>query len=232
MKKTTLPLMFLGFGALLSACNSTPAPQASDQPTVMTISGKVASPSASGAGSISVPGVSSATAAVAADGRFSLPLPQASALGNLLRAADQVMTGLSCSGKLNSSDTAAKGHLMAALNLQDSSGSKSVMAVSGSKSGLLSRAVQGKVWLYTDHATRLTGVVDCARLLNISQISSLPVNVDVSAKAGWNVIDLNMAASANIFGQVSASGTAVNSATSEGSTVWQTTSELMSQVGF
>ena len=224
---------FLALGTLalvLASCSGTSTPQASEQPTVTVIEGRVTG--ASGTGTVSVAELPGTTATTAADGRFSLPLPQGATLGARTQGAAQVMSNLQCSGSLSSSDTSARGYLVANLQVADSAGTRSVSAVQGSKPGLLSRSVSGRAWLYVDKGTRLSGSVDCAKLLNVSQISTLPVTIDVIAKAGWNVVDLGIGASASIFGQVSAGGSVVNSAAGTALSEWRTSEELQAQISF
>lgn len=224
---------FLALGALalvLASCSGTSTPQASEQPTVTVIEGKVMS--ASGTGTVGVAELPGTTATTAADGRFSLTLPQGAALGARVQGAAQVMSNLQCTGSLSSSDTSARGYLVANMQVSDGAGTRSVSAVQGSKTGLLSRNVGGRAWLYVDRDTRLSGSVDCAKLLNVSQIPSLPVTIDVLAKTGWNVVDLSIGASANIFGQVSAGGSVVNSAAGTALSEWRTSEELQAQISF
>jgi hypothetical protein len=224
---------FLALGTLalvLASCSGTSTPQASEQPTVTVIEGRVTS--ASGAGTVSVADLAGVTAATAADGRFTLTLPQGTEMASRSQGAAQVMSNLQCAGSLNSSDTSARGYLVANLQVSDAAGARSVSAVQGSKTGLLSRNVGGRAWLYVDRDTRLSGSVDCAKLLNVSQISTLPVTIDVIAKAGWNVVDLSIGASANIFGQVSAGGSVVNSVTGATVSEWRTSEELQAQISF
>ncbi|EYB69820.1 hypothetical protein DEIPH_ctg001orf0032 [Deinococcus phoenicis] len=228
----TLPrfALFAGAALALTACGSAPAPQASDQPPVTVVNGKVVT--WSGLGTVGVPGLDTASTPVNADGTFALVLPGEAALaGRTLTAAD-VLTGLGCTGSLGSSAAGTRGFLVSALTAQDTAGTRQVSAVEGSKPGLLSRHVSARAWLYADGATQLRGTVDCARLLNIPQIGTLPVTVTVNTQRGWNVIDLNIEAQANVFGQVSASGTAANSAVGASQTQWRTMAELQAQIGF
>lgn len=215
---------------VLAACSGTSVPQATEQPTVTVIEGRVTS--ASGTGTVSVAELAGVTAPMAADGRFSLTLPQGAALGARVQGAAQVMSNLQCAGSLSSSDTSARGYLLANMQVSDGAAGRSVSAVQGSKTGLLSRSVSGRAWLYVDRDTRLSGSVDCAKLLNVSQIATLPVTIDVIAKTGWNVVDLNIGASASIFGQVSAGGSVVNSAAGTAVSEWRTSEELQAQISF
>ena len=227
------PLKLLVPGTLalaLASCGSAPTPQASEQPTVTAIEGRVTS--ASGTGTVSVAELAGTTATTSADGRFSLTLPQGTALGIRMQGVAQVMSNLQCSGSLSSSDTSARGYLVANMQVSDSAGTRSVSAVQGNKTGLLSRSVSGRAWLYVDKDTRLSGSVDCAKMMNVSQISTLPVTIDVIAKSGWNVVDLGIGASASVFGQVSAAGSVVNSGTGTAMSEWRTSEELQAQISF
>ncbi|MFC5848067.1 hypothetical protein [Deinococcus petrolearius] len=215
---------------VLASCGGTSTPQASEQPTVTVIEGRVTG--ASGTGTVSVSELPGVAATTAADGRFTLTLPQGAALGTRVQGAAQVMAGLQCAGSLGSSDTSARGYLVANLQVGDGAGTRSVSAVQGSKTGLLSRSVSGRAWLYVDKDTRLSGSLDCAQLLNVPQISTLPVTIDVIARAGWNVVDLTIGASANLLGQVSAGGSVVNSAAGTALSEWRTAEELQAQISF
>ena len=227
------PLKLLVPGTLalaLASCGSAPTPQASEQPTVTVIEGRVTS--ASGAGTVGAAELAGTAATTSADGRFSLTLPQGAALGARVQGAAQVMSNLQCAGSLSSTDASARGYLVANMQVSDSAGTRSVSAVQGSKPGFLSRRVDGRAWLYVDKDTSLSGSVDCARLLNVSQISSLPVNINVKAKAGWNVVALRIDASASVFGQLSAGGSVVNATDGTAQTEWRTSEELQAQISF
>lgn len=218
----------------LTACGGTAPPQASDQPTVAVIQGRVATPD--GVGAVSVPGLGAVGAPVAADGTFTLVLPDEGSLAGQARTVSGVLSALNCTGAVSSSEAAARGFVIAFLDArsgaQGGAGTRQVGAVEGVKTGLLSRSVRARAWLYADRPTRLRGSVDCAGLLNIPQVNRLPVTVSVNAGRGWNVVDLNVGASANLLGQVSASGSVVNSTAGTGPTVWRTQAELQAQIGF
>ncbi|GMA16421.1 hypothetical protein E5F05_14310 [Deinococcus metallilatus] len=223
-------LLFAGAALALTACGGSSPPQASDQPPVTVINGKVVT--WSGAGTVGVPELATVSTPVSADGTFTLTLPGEAALTGQTMTASGVMAALNCSGSLTSSAVGTRGFLVAALTARDASGARQVSAVEGAKTGLLSRSVHARVWLYADGATQLRGTVNCAKLLNISQISDLPVTVAVNTQRGWNVVDLSIEASANVFGQVSAAGTAVNSAAGSAQTTWRTMAELQAQIAF
>ncbi|GAA5532674.1 hypothetical protein [Deinococcus aluminii] len=227
-----LPRLVLLAGAALAltACGGSSPPRASDQPPVLVINGKVAT--WSGSGRVSVPDLLAVSAPVNADGTFALALPGEAVLMGRTTTASEVMTSLDCTGSLSSSAAGTRGFLLAVLNAQDVSGTRQVSAVEGIKTGALSRSVHARAWLYADGATQLRGTVDCAKLLNISQLNNLPVDVAVNTQRGWNVVDLTLNLSANIFGQVSGSGAAANSAAGTAPTTWRTMSELQAQLGF
>lgn len=230
MKTSTRPALLVGAVLALTACGGASPPRASDQPPVTVINGRVAT--WSGAGTVQVPGLLAASAPVGADGSFTLTLPGEAALAGRTIPAVAVLSGLDCSGTLTGTQPDARAFLLAGLTAQDAAGPREVNAVTGTKPGPLSRRVHVRAWLYADAATQLRGTVDCARLLNLPQIAALPVTVAVNTQPGWNVIDLNIDASANLLGQVSASGTAVNSAAGTSQTVWRTLAELQAQIGF
>lgn len=219
----------LGLTAGLAACGSATPPQASDQPTVTVIEGTVATPR--GAGTVSLDGMADVSVAVAADGHFSLSLPAGDALASRSQSASAALSGLKCAGALSSSDPAARGYLVSSLTVQDSAGGRSMLSLSGSKTGVFGqgRDISGKVWLYADRPSMLTGHLDCAAMLNVSSLPSLPVDVNINAKAGWNVIDLNIGASAGLSG-LSGSGSAVNSPSSTAASNWRTSEELQAQL--
>ncbi|WP_034384018.1 hypothetical protein [Deinococcus sp. YIM 77859] len=224
-------LTLLACAALaLTACGRTAPPQASDQPPVTVINGKVAT--WSGIGSIAVPDLLLVSAPVNADGTFTLTLPGEAALTGRTLTASEVMTNLDCTGSLSSSAPGTRGFLLAVLNAQDASGVRQVSAVEGTKTGALSRSVHVRAWLYTDGPTQLRGTVNCARMLNMPQLSNLPVDVAVNTQRGWNVLDLTLNLSATIFGQVSGSGGVANSAGGTAVTTWRTLAELQAQLGF
>lgn len=227
------PLKLLVPGTLalaLASCGGTPTPQASEQPTVTVIQGRVTS--ASGTGTVSVTELAGTSAATSSNGSFTLTLPQDSALSARTQGAAQVMSNLQCAGSLSSSDTSARGYLVANMQVSDGAGTRTVSAVRGSKPGPLSRSVDGRAWLYVDKDTYLSGTVDCAKLLNVSQIASLPVQIAVKAKAGWNVVALKIDASASWLGQISAGGSVVNATDGSAQSEWRTSEELQAQISF
>lgn len=221
-----------GLSLTLVACGGggLPTPEASDQPTVQTISGKVSG--WQGEGRVAVSGLPGASSSVHTDGSFTLTLPdQIEAASLTMRAAD-VAQKLECSGSVQSSAPDARAFVLMSLDVKDGAGGRQTSAMTGSKPGLLSRRVNVRVWVYSDSATQLRGTMDCAKILSIPQISTLPVTVAVNAQPGWNVIELNIQASANVLAQVSASGTMANSTAGGTQANFRTTQELQAQVAF
>lgn len=227
-----LPRAPLLAGAVLAltACGAPSAPQASDQPPVTVIHGRVTS--WGGEGTVRLPDLPSVSAPVGADGTFTLTLPEGAALSGRATEATGVLAGLGCSGTLTSSAAGTRGYLAAVLNAQDAGGTRQISAAEGTRTGPLSRRVQVRAWLYADGAAQLRGSVDCAGLLNLPQLRELPVLVAVNVQPGWNVLDLTLEAHANVFGQVSGSGQAANSLAGSSLTVWRTAGELQAQIGF
>ncbi|MEF2279983.1 hypothetical protein V3W47_16950 [Deinococcus sp. YIM 134068] len=225
----TLPrLALLTSAALaLTACGSASLPAApEDQPPATTVRGTVQT--WSGTGTVSLPGSSGQTLAradVVADGTFTLTLPDASALAGLTRTAPDALSEVGCTGTVTSSDAAARGYGFATLSAQDTAGTRSILAADLNVTYVPPRAtLRARAWLYADRATRLTGSLNCGSLIGAS---SAPVAVDVSAKAGWNVVGVVVNASYGLSG-VSASGSM--SATTDVETTWLTSDELVSQL--
>ena len=219
-----------GLTLALVACGGPATPQASDQPTVETLEGKVSA--WKGEGRVAVPGLPNISSSVHSDGSFTLTLPAEAELAKNVVPATGITDKLDCSGAAQSSDPDAQAFAVMTLDASDTSGSRQTSAVTGSKSGLLSRRVNARVWLYSDSLTQLRGTVNCAAILSMAQIPELPVTVAVNARPGWNVLDLNINVSANILAQVSASGSLVNFVAAGGQTTFRTTKELQAQVAF
>lgn len=219
-----------GLTLALVACGGPATPQATDQPTVAMVEGKVSI--WKGAGRVAVPGLPTVSSSVREDGTFTLTLPREAELSGLTGPAAGVMTKLGCAGDVQSSVASAHAFTVMSLDVQDSGSLRQASAVNGSKPGLLSRHVNARAWIYSDQATQLRGTVDCAAILKISQIPQLPVTVAVNVKSGWNVVELNIDASANLLAPISASGSLVNAGAGAGLTTFRTAQELQSQVGF
>ncbi|MFK7603419.1 hypothetical protein ACI3L1_14535 [Deinococcus sp. SM5_A1] len=220
-----------GLSLALVACGGgLPTPQASDQPTVQTISGKVSG--WQGEGRVAVSGLPGASSSVHTDGSFTLTLPGEAELTKQSLPIAEIAGNLDCLGSVQSSAPDARAFTLMSLDVKDGAGARQTSAMTGSKPGLLSRRVNVRVWMYSDSATQLRGTMDCAKILSIPQLSTLPVTVAVNVQPGWNVVELNIQASANILAQVSGSGTMANSTAGDAQTTFRTTQELHAQVAF
>ncbi len=220
-----------GLSLALVACGGgLPTPQASDQPTVQTISGKVSG--WQGEGRVSVSSLLGVSSSVHTDGSFTLTLPDEVEAASLTMRAADVAQKLDCVGSVQSSEPDARAFVLISLDVKDGAGARQTSAMTGSKPRLLSRRVNVRVWLYSDSATQLRGTTDCAKILSIPQISQLPVTVAVNVQPGWNVIELNIQASTNILAQVSGLGTMANSAAGGAQATFRTTQELQAQIAF
>ncbi|WP_229723491.1 hypothetical protein [Deinococcus aerolatus] len=222
--------MLGGLSLALVACGGQAAPEASDQPTVATISGKISV--WTGEGRVTVPGLPGVSSSVRSDGTFTLTLPSDDELSGQTVSADGIAAKVGCSGSIQSSAPDLQTYAVMSVEARDSAGNRVASAVTGSKPGLLSRRVNAHIWLYSDSVTQLRGTMDCAALLRMAQIPTLPVTVAINAKPGWNVVELNITASANVLAQVSASGSLVNSGAGSRHATFRTVQELQAQVAF
>ncbi len=219
-----------GVTLALVACGGSATPQASDQPTVETLSGKVSA--WKGEGRVALPGLPDISSSVHSDGSFILTLPTEAELAGYVLPAAGLTDKLGCSGAAQSSDPDAQVFVVMTLDASDTASSRQTSAITGSKSGLLSRRVNARVWLYSDSQTQLRGTVNCAPILSMAQLPELPVTVAVNARPGWNVLELNINVSASILAEVSASGSLVNFVSGGSQTTFRTTKELQAQVAF
>lgn len=227
MKKLASAIVFASVAVALSACGGTPpAPGASDQPVVTTITGKVAT--ARSAGTVRLDGLG-VQAPLAADGTFRLDLPTDAQMSGRTTALSEAMKGLSCTGSVKSSVDPSRGYAVGALTFTDGSGARSMSAVEGSSTGLLSRKVTARAWLYSEQAARLSGELNCSELLG-GAVANVPVAVDTAVKVGWNVVQLDIGASVGLGG-ISASGNLSNATDPAATTTWRTSDELKAQVG-
>lgn len=227
MNRLSRPALLTSAALALTACGSASLPAApDDQPPATTVRGTVRT--WSGTGTVSLPGSSGpglARADVAANGTFTLTLPDASALSGLTRTAPEALGEVGCTGTVTSSDPAARGYGFATLKAQDTSGPRSILAADLNVTYVPPRAtLLARAWLYADRSTRLTGTLNCGSLIGAA---SAPVSVDVSAQAGWNVVGVTVNASYGLGG-VNASGSM--RATTDVETAWLTSQELVSQL--
>lgn len=225
MKKTQISVA-LGLSLLLASCGGNKLPSAPTEadPPITTIRGSLSA--GSGTGKVTAYGLNStalAQASVAEDGSFTLTLPTAEQLAPHLLGADKALSALACDGTLTSSTAGVKGYAIAALQAERTGLKDTVLAAN-----LKFKAIppKGKLdafaWLYTDQATRLTGDLNCTKLIN--SVLPFSLNVDVQTRAGWNVVALHAE------GLTSLNGSAV--AIGDLPTEWRTFEQLTPKLPF
>lgn len=171
-----------------------------------------------------------ARANVDAQGRFTLTLPGKEVLAPKLVAASQVLDRVGCEGTLNvkplkDSAEEVRGYGVGVLPLERGSLKTNVVALDGWNSptpflNLPNIEVQGSAWIYTDQPATVTGTVDCRKLVGMGM--SIPVNVNFSTQAGWNVVHLSAKVGASTGGKVEASLTASGAVQAE----WRSLEDL------
>ena len=197
MKKVTLYGSLLSLTAVLVACPQpvTPAPS----PTA--ISGTVQSWN-KGAGSVELlaypakdKGASNpalATGDIKADGTFSVPVPSAAAVTPYLSPlVTSVSTDSSCTGSFSSSTPGTQSFGVDELDIRQSGAYTtsivSVNAADQSTSTTATIVITGKLWIYVDKTTTLSGQTNCA-----SSADGLTLSGQLSANAqlnqGWNIL--------------------------------------------
>ncbi|GGQ94533.1 hypothetical protein [Deinococcus ruber] len=196
MKIPRIGASFLLLGLALTACGaSTPPPPAQAQ--VITSINGVASNASTTPVNLTGGGRTLATTQTDASGHFTLDLPSdAAAAGVAAPLSTGVLSDLGCTGTLTNGDPAASGYEVASLKM----GSASFMNATVSRS-LLSRALRGKVYLYADRSTTLSGNLDCSATTGMP--TTVTVNLNVSK--GWNVLALSIDGSIGLGG-ISVSG--------------------------
>lgn len=185
----------------------------------------------SGAGSVALTGPGGevlARAEVAPDGRFTLPLPGAPTLTPLLRSPTDAISALGCTGQVLSSDAGAGSYAFLGLTPQRSQATP-VFAAQAQRTGFVSGTFSGRVYLYVNRPTRLSGTVDCGQVVQdfAGVQAAVPVTVDVDAQHGWNALELGVNVRANLGG-ASAGGRL--SAVPDAERVWRTPEEVVQQV--
>lgn len=225
MKRT---LLALSFPLLLAACGgNTPTPPAQDAPPVTQISGVVVSGSGTGTVSLKGSGRTLAEAPVDASGAFTLTLPEASALSGELKTVTEALTAAGCGGALTSSVASAKGYGVAALQVSRTGLNDAVYAANvGAQYFPPKGKFSATLWLYTDQATRLSGTLNCAELVN--NAATLSISLDVTTRAGWNV--LSVYGESGLPNLTAVSGSATLAADSQ--TVWRSSADLRAQLPF
>lgn len=230
MKKIHAPLILVVLTATLSACNNN-TPTTPINPSTSTINGQVISGSGTGTVSFHFSSGQSISAPVSATGNFSLGLPGADKFSSEMVTTEKVLSKVGCSGNLTSSIADAKGYAMAGLQLSRGSLNDTILAGTLTVSKFFglptSGSFDGRLWLYTDKATQLSGQVNCTQLVG----AGVPVNITVNATtaAGWNILSLTGKATLSTSG-VSVTGN-LNGA-NDGTTTWRTLNDLKSDLNF
>lgn len=207
MKKTQLSVA-LGLTLLLASCGGNKLPPAPSEsaPPITTIRGSLSA--GTGAGKVTAYGLNStalAEATVAENGSFTLALPNAEALAPHLLSADTTLAGMGCDGTLNSSTAGVKGYAVAGLHAERTGLKDTVLAANLKLQAIPPKGkLDAFAWVYTDQATRLTGDLDCTKLINNTLPFSL--NVDVQTRAGWNVVALHAEGLTSLKGSAVAIG--------------------------
>jgi len=227
----------LGGGALLGAlllagCAPAASPQASAPSgpavPVTVVPGDISR--WSGAGKVALTGPSGEVLAqtdVAPDGRFTLPLPGGEALRPVLRSPADALSLLGCTGGVSSSDSAASGFAFLGLRPQRTPAGP-VFAATIKRTALTRGVLKGRAYLYVNRPTRLSGLVDCGRIVQdfAGLSAAVPVQVDLLAQTGWNAVELDVTVQVNLGGP-SASGRL--SAVADSGYVWRTPEEVVNQ---
>lgn len=232
MKRTAL---LIAGAVLLAGCAprtvATLAKPAAPAQPVTQIPGDISRWSGTGAVALTGPGGEVlARAEVAPDGRFTLPLPEAPTLRPLLRSPGAAISALGCAGDVLSSDAGAGSYAFLGLTPQrPQAAPASVFAAQAARTGFVSGTFSGRIYLYADRPTRLSGTVDCGPVVQqfAGVQATVPVTVDVTAQPGWNALELGVNVQAG-FGGVSAGGRL--SAVADAERVWRTPDEVVDQV--
>ena len=188
--KKIFGLAGIGLALTLASCGNAPTPVPSEtDPPVTTIQGRVGSGSGTGTVTLAGSGGTLAQAPVDTQGNFSLTLPSADKFAADLKTAEQMLAGVGCEGNVTSSVAEARGYAVAALNAERTGLKDSVYAANLNVQLLPPKGrLSAYAWLYTDKATHLSGSINCSKLVqNALQIN---MNVDIQARAGWNVVKL------------------------------------------
>ncbi|WP_425147741.1 hypothetical protein [Deinococcus sp.] len=200
--KTFVPGCILLLPLALSACGTASAPPPAQAQIVSTLKG-VASGAVTTTLALNGGGRTLASAQTDAAGAFSLNLPgDIDTLGIETPLSAGVLSDLGCTGQLVVSDPAALGYEVAMLK----AGGISYLNATVSRS-LLSRTLSGRVYLYADRASAVSGTLDCSATTGLPT----PVTVNLNVSRGWNVLALGINGSVGLGG-VSVSGRLDNGA--------------------
>lgn len=202
--KKVFGLVMVGAALMVTGCNRGAAEPGSQTTVTEDITATLQSPATtiSALGKVSV----LANAPVGADKKFTLKLPTSGkALEENMISAQNMLDSLQCTqvgnNPLKISDASTQ--VVPALSLN--ADKRQVFAVVDTSKGLTSRSLSLDGWVYSNKATIIEGKVDCKKLINISAITALPVDVNVNLQPGWNVVRLNITASIGLSG-VTANG--------------------------
>ncbi|WP_104990436.1 hypothetical protein [Deinococcus sp. NW-56] len=223
-----LPAALLLAGCAPRTVSLGAAPTAPAQP-VTQIPGDISRWSGTGSVALTGPGGQVlARAAVAPDGRFTLPLPGEAALTPLLRSPGEALSGLGCTGSVLSSEAGAGSYAFLGLTPQGSQAA-TVFAAQAERTSFASGTFSGRVYLYVNRPTRLSGTVDCGQVVQdfAGVQAAVPVTVDVIAQPGWNALELGVNVRASLSG-ASAGGRL--SAVADTERLWRTPEEVVQQV--
>lgn len=203
--------------ALLSACgasNKAPAATKTSE-NIVTLSGKLSGAS----GGTAVLGGNLASAAVGSDGSFNLTLPSGDQMAAVKKDLNNgFLKEYNCNTNLVSSDTTTQGYAFGALSYNN----KDYFDLSADRS-LLDVKAGGRVYLYVDKATTITGKLNCS----LSPIT-LNITANITVQPGWNVLGLK--GENGTFSLTELTGTMYNTSKQDGS-LWVTTDQLRKQIG-
>ncbi len=221
MKAISLSGFLLAAGLTLSACGAATPPAPAQAQLITTINGVLNGTAATtvilkaGAQVLS-------SATLDAGSHFSLTLPSEQAISSVIKPVHKgLLSGVGCSGLLSSSDAAAQGYDVVNLS---TSGSLYLNATASKT--LLSRALSGRIYLYVDRPTAVSGTLDCSALTGMP--TKVPVNINVSK--GWNVLGLTInggvgLSGLNVSGRLGNSTAAMNELTT-----WTSENALKAQL--
>ena len=221
MNKTSM-LLLLGLTSLLSACG-TPTPVPVEPKPVLSISGNASAAAGKSLILMGSDGLAvSKETNVAADGSFTVALPDPEE--SRRKAVTNTLSGIGCevTQAITSSDPAAKG-----LGISKAKPATGEMLMPATVSRTtLSRTIELHSWIYSDRATTLKGELNCAKALG-GVVSSLPVTVDTKVAAGWTPVVASIKVSVGLSG-INGSGSVMTANDFQGS--WLTSTELGNQV--
>lgn len=161
-----------------------------------------------------------ASTSVDAGGNFTLTLPTSEQLADTKTSLTAgLLADLGCTGALKLGDSSAQGYAFATLTA-----GKAFADVTVTKT-LTTRTLKGRVYLYTDKPTTLSGPLNC------SAATGLPttLQVNVTASPGWNVLALSITGAYSFPSSISVSGSVTNGAASPGS-AWIDLDALKAQI--